>query len=46
VRYVNVVQGQQRGAQERWREGGTREQGTGERAKELARAVGGKATGA
>ena len=39
-----AMQGQQRGAQERRREGGTRERGNG--AKEVARAAGGKAAGA
>jgi hypothetical protein len=41
VRYA--MQGQQRGAPERRREGGTRDEGAGEGAKEVARAAGGKA---
>jgi hypothetical protein len=44
VRYS--IQGQQREAPERRREGGTRDEGTGERAKEVARTAGGKAVGA
>ena len=46
VRYT--MQGQQRGAQERRREGGTRGAGTeeGAKAKEVARTAGGKAAGA
>ena len=39
------MQGKQRGAQERRREGGTRDEGTGDGAKEVARTAGGKAAG-
>jgi hypothetical protein len=41
-----AMQGQQRGAQERRREGGTRERGTGRGAKDVARTAGGEAAGA